>query len=208
MVKNGFLTLLFAFIPGAGQMYQGYAKRGLSLAGIFAASLVFADVFYSPLACVALVAWMYSFFDALNLRSQLLLDAAPQDDYLIHVERCDSWLRELARKNQHTLLGWGLVALGVLIAYENIIMELFGDLLYRFGQNSAVVRLIYLALNRLPTVLFCVALIWCGMRLVRGPRGDAGAAAAPDADSPDYRADVERQQAFLAQSREDDDENE
>ena len=31
MLKNGFLTLLFAFIPGAGQMYQGYMKRGLSL---------------------------------------------------------------------------------------------------------------------------------------------------------------------------------
>ena len=29
MKKNGILTLLFAFIPGAGQMYQGYMKRGL-----------------------------------------------------------------------------------------------------------------------------------------------------------------------------------
>lgn len=29
--ENGLLTLLFAFIPGAGQMYQGYMKRGLSL---------------------------------------------------------------------------------------------------------------------------------------------------------------------------------
>ena len=31
MKKNGILTLLFAFIPGAGQMYQGYMKRGLCL---------------------------------------------------------------------------------------------------------------------------------------------------------------------------------
>ena len=31
MKKNGILTLLFACIPGAGQMYQGYMKRGLSL---------------------------------------------------------------------------------------------------------------------------------------------------------------------------------
>ena len=30
MKKNGILTLLFACIPGAGQMYQGYMKRGLS----------------------------------------------------------------------------------------------------------------------------------------------------------------------------------
>ena len=33
MKKNGILTLLFACIPGAGQMYQGYMKRGLSLIG-------------------------------------------------------------------------------------------------------------------------------------------------------------------------------
>ena len=31
MKKNGILTFLFAFVPGAGQMYQGYMKRGLSL---------------------------------------------------------------------------------------------------------------------------------------------------------------------------------
>ena len=30
MMKNGILTFLFAFCPGAGQMYQGYMKRGLS----------------------------------------------------------------------------------------------------------------------------------------------------------------------------------
>ena len=31
MLKNGFLTFCCAFVPGAGQMYQGYMKRGLSL---------------------------------------------------------------------------------------------------------------------------------------------------------------------------------
>ena len=40
MKKNGILTLLFAFIPGAGQMYQGYMKRGLSLITMFCLSIV------------------------------------------------------------------------------------------------------------------------------------------------------------------------
>ena len=35
MKKNGILTLLVACIPGAGQMYQGYMKRGLSLITMF-----------------------------------------------------------------------------------------------------------------------------------------------------------------------------
>ena len=29
MKKNGFLTFIFACIPGAGQMYYGYMQRGL-----------------------------------------------------------------------------------------------------------------------------------------------------------------------------------
>ena len=28
MLKNGFLTFCCAFVPGAGQMYQGYMKIG------------------------------------------------------------------------------------------------------------------------------------------------------------------------------------
>ena len=35
MMKNGILTFFFAFCPGAGQMYQGYMKRGLSLITMF-----------------------------------------------------------------------------------------------------------------------------------------------------------------------------
>lgn len=31
MKKNAFLTFIFACIPGAGQMYYGYMKRGTSL---------------------------------------------------------------------------------------------------------------------------------------------------------------------------------
>ena len=39
MMKNGILTFIFAFCPGAGQMYQGYMKRGLSRSRCSACSL-------------------------------------------------------------------------------------------------------------------------------------------------------------------------
>ena len=35
MRKSRILTFLFALWPGAGQMYLGYMKRGVSLMGIF-----------------------------------------------------------------------------------------------------------------------------------------------------------------------------
>ena len=54
MKKNGILTLLFAFIPGAGQMYQGYMKRGLSLV-LMAAAICMAAMLIPPVAFALLV---------------------------------------------------------------------------------------------------------------------------------------------------------
>lgn len=70
MKKNGILTLLFAFIPGAGQMYQGYMKRGLSLV-LMAAAISMAAMLIPPIAFALLVVFMYSFFDTFNLRAQI-----------------------------------------------------------------------------------------------------------------------------------------
>lgn len=69
MKKNGILTLLFAFIPGAGQMYQGYMKRGLSLV-LMAAAIGMASVLIPPVVFTLLVVFMYSFFDTFNLRAR------------------------------------------------------------------------------------------------------------------------------------------
>ena len=46
MQKNGFLTLCFSFIPGAGQMYQGYMKRGVTQVLLFVIPLMIGGVFW------------------------------------------------------------------------------------------------------------------------------------------------------------------
>ena len=46
MYKNGFLTLCFSFFPGAGQMYQGYMKRGLAQVILFVIPLMIGGVFF------------------------------------------------------------------------------------------------------------------------------------------------------------------
>ena len=81
MKKNGILTLLFAFIPGAGQMYQGYMKRGLSLV-LMAAAICMASALIPRIVVVLLVVFMYSFFDTFHLRAQISMGTAPEDDYL------------------------------------------------------------------------------------------------------------------------------
>ena len=169
MKKNGILTFLFAFVPGAGQMYQGYMKRGLSLITLFFLCIM-AGMLLEPLVLTALIVWMYSFFDTFNLRAQFIAGTAPADDYLVHFNTKDARLT-LFFRDSHKLVGWGLIALGGLVAYENVIMRVFGDVMWRWGQNNPVFRAFYLMLDELPQIVTCVALIVCGLWLVRGPKG-------------------------------------
>lgn len=170
MKKNGILTLLFALIPGAGEMYQGYMKRGLSVITMFCLSVALGawtqiGIFYIGMPII----YMYSFFDTFNLRAQISLGTAPEDDYLVHFDPKDKRLQQLLA-DSHKLLGWVLIAMGATVGYQNIIMNTLGDLLWRWGQSSPVFRALYLVMDQLPEVVVCVALIVCGVWLVKGPR--------------------------------------
>ena len=123
MKKNAFLTFIFACIPGAGQMYQGYMKRGLSLITMFCLFIIVGSATgLDALVVGCIVVYMYSFFDTFNLRAQIIAENAPADDYLVHINWKDKRMQDFMM-DSHKLLGWGLIALGGLVAYENIIMR-------------------------------------------------------------------------------------
>lgn len=200
MLKNGLLTLLFAFIPGAGQMYQGYMKRGLSLMLMCCVIGVLAMLF-APIALFLMLVFMYSFFDTLNLRAQIALGNAPADDYLVHLDPKDKRLARLLL-DSHKLVGWALIAFGALIAYQSLIMNILGDLVYRWGHSSPVFRALYLVMASLPDVVVCVVLIVCGVWLVKGPhpakKPDASKDVPEDADFCEYHADEPDNAALLS----------
>ena len=138
MKKNGILTLLFACIPGAGQMYQGYMKRGLSLITMFCLFIILGSTTgLDALVVGCIVVYMYSFFDTLNLRAQLAAEKAPEDDYLVHFNWHDARMTQFMGES-HKLVGWGLIALGAIVFYNNIIMRVLGDVMWRWGQDNPV----------------------------------------------------------------------
>ena len=116
---------------------------------------------------------MYSFFDTFNLRAQLTAEKAPEDDYLVHFNWHDARMIQFMGES-HKLVGWGLIALGAIVFYNNIIMRVLGDVMWRWGQDNPVFRAIYLMLDALPQIVVCVALVVCGMWLVRGPKNKKG----------------------------------
>ena len=69
--KHGLLLFLTSCVPGCGEMYQGYMKRGMSILTIFCgifALAVFLEI--GALAVLMLPVWLFSFFDSYNLRAQ------------------------------------------------------------------------------------------------------------------------------------------
>ena len=189
MMKNAILTFFFAFCPGAGQMYQGYMKRGLSLITMFC--LFFgAGTLLNVFLVGCPIVWMYSFFDTFNLRAQVGAGTAPQDDYLVHINWNDRRMDQFMA-DSHKLVGWGLIALGVLVAYQNVLMKTLGDLVWRWGQSNAFFRALYLVMDSLPEIVVCVALITCGVWLVKGPNGrkQKKQSAPEDEDFQEYVAD-------------------
>lgn len=188
MMKNGILTFFFAFVPGAGQMYQGYMKRGLSLITMFCLFIMAGALTgLDPLIVGCLIVWMYSFFDTFNLRAQIGAGTASADDYLVHINWHDKRM-ERFMMDSHKLLGWGLIALGALVAYQNILMNTLGDIVWRWGKESPFFRALYLMMDQLPEIVVCVALIVCGIWLVRGPKGRKQKPDTEDTDFTEYAA--------------------
>lgn len=164
MKKNGFLVFCFAFVPGAGQMYQGYMKRGLSMAMLLAGAVVLTWLF-SPLGMLIPVVWMFSFFDTFNLHSRCLEGDPSTDDYMLHLGEDQTLLRLV--RGRSSLVGWLLVALGVYMLYVNFLrgplVELARDL-----QLDWLLNLLY----NIPQLAAALALLGMGIRLVREPQPD------------------------------------
>ena len=66
MKKNAFLTFIFACIPGAGQMYYGYMKRGTSLLVYFCLFIMLGAII-SPLVVGVAVVYMSVSYTHLTL---------------------------------------------------------------------------------------------------------------------------------------------
>ena len=68
--KRGFWLFIFSLIPGAGEMYMGFKKQGISIMflfwGVFA---IGACTGMDWLVFLIPIIWFYSFFNVHNLKS-------------------------------------------------------------------------------------------------------------------------------------------
>ena len=159
MMKNGILTFIFAFCPGAGQMYQGYMKRGLSLITMFCLFVVIGVSTLQVLTIGCAIVWMYSFFDTYDLIRHLAA-GEPKDDNLLLPANWDNIRAILPQHNK--LLGWGLIAFGVWALYDILIADWMSTVLeHFFGYGYA-----YDIIHGIPNILVGILLVVAGIKLL------------------------------------------
>lgn len=162
MKKSGLVTFISAIFPGFGQMYQGYMKRGVSLAFWFWAIVAISALSRISIISIFLIpVWAYSFFDAFNIRSLSPEQrAAFGDAYLPNAQ----WLNEhgVENKNVRTskLAGWTMLVIGGLIILGNF-WDMLYSIIWRFSSNLAF------WFNRLPAILIAAGIIYLGLHLLR-----------------------------------------
>lgn len=164
---KGFYMFVCSCIPGCGQMYQGYMKRGLSLMLVFWGLMAVAAFLNAETLLVLLIpAWLYTYFDSYNLRARREADTAEEDDYLFGLSDLDSEKFSALCRRRHSIIGYVLVGLGAYMLYDRIIRRLC-DFLWRFEYLDWLYELLVYDVPRLVVTFGIIAL---GLWFIRGPR--------------------------------------
>lgn len=158
MKKNGFLTFIFACIPGAGQMYYGYMQRGLSIAMMLMLCVMAATVI-QPLLFLCLVIWMYSFFDTYDLIRHMAA-GEPKEDSLLVLGNYGEIKKLVPQHNR--LIGWGLIGFGVWALYDLLI----GNWVYKILTNVLGYGHAWDIINGIPNLVVGGLLVFAGFKLL------------------------------------------
>lgn len=166
--KSRFMTFLWSLIPGAGQMYLGFFKQGVSLMTAFFILLgVSGFLQLGFLTFLAPIVWFFSFFHANNLSA--LPDEefySMEDDYLIHPENL---LRNKAAVKKYKKVVAGcLIFFGASILWNNFSRLLFRYILPNLALSDAASNLIRYIADSIPQGVVAVAIIISGVMLIKG----------------------------------------
>ncbi len=165
--KNGFLTFIFSLLPGAGEMYMGFFKQGISIMSAFF-MLIFVSSWLNlgPLMFTLPVLWFYSFFHVHNLAS--LRDEefySIEDKYLFNYD--DSKIQELLGRNKgRKILAIVLILFGVSAIFD-IVMQVLESILNIMNIDMGWY---YSISYNMPQFVFGLAIILLGIHLIRGKK--------------------------------------
>lgn len=171
MKKNSFLTFICACLPGFGQMYLGYMKRGVSLTSVFWLVIFISAFFNTPIFIIILpIIWAYSFFDTFNIRNLTPEQLANfPDRYIIsskEINQISKNFPSLQNKNFSKIIGYILIFIGAYAVY-NFLLNTFSNSIFYFSTT------IYYFLTNLPSFIIFLFVIILGVRMIGASKKSA-----------------------------------
>lgn len=162
--KSGFFAFLFSLIPGAGEMYMGFFKQGVSIMGLCVLlGFVGSTLGIGELLLFVPILWFYSFFHVHHLRG-----LPPEEFYAVE----DRWLffseedismtmREEKNKRIGAIV---LIVIGVWLLWKVftdtmlwIVPDFLREAFWEFQ-------------NALPRVIIAVVILYAGVCMLRGKK--------------------------------------
>lgn len=168
--KNRFWLFIFSLWPGAGHMYMGFMKMGLSfMLGFMVLIVIVSITGIGAFAVLPITLYIYSFFHANNIGG---LDdenfAALEDTYLFGLDEIGKRQIEVNQKSKK-VVAVVLIVIGLYMLW-NVAFEVLRGFL---GWDNPIVRAVYYIMSDdVPRVVIGIAIIWFGMVLLRGKKAE------------------------------------
>lgn len=162
--KNGFITFICSLIPGAGEMYLGFMKEGLSIMCLaYALFITGIWIDMSWLVVSIIILWFYSLF---NVHNKVSLPDEEfymlEDDYLFHLDQILP--NGNLNQKQTKIFGWLLVLFGAATIWQPSVRNLLSVLRTYVSPDFAQVVGNYL--YSIPRFIIAAVLIISGVRLI------------------------------------------
>ena len=163
--KNSFWRLCFSFMPGAGEMYMGFMKMGVSTMSLFMAIFfISVTLEFGALMIVSLVIWFYSFFHVHNLASMPDEEFySIEDDYIFHFTDPSAAGKEFFQNNRR-ILAIVLILMGIVMTWQGILRMVsyyLPEEFYYFIRHITY---------DLPKILVGIGIILLGASMIRGKK--------------------------------------
>lgn len=154
--KSKFLTFIFSLLPGAGEMYMGFMKMGVSLMAEFFGIIFLATVTeVSQLLLIDIILWFYAFFHVHSIAGASDEEFSRlEDKYLIPLYESNPGRQSKMMRRFCSIV---LIVLGAFMLW-NMGIRMLDSILYLPGVEYV------------PKVLVAVGLIVLGIVMIQGKK--------------------------------------
>ena len=159
--KNRFFTLVFSCCPGAGEMYMGLYRQGVSLMGLFFGTIALAAWlgFEELIFFICPIVWCYSFFHTHNLRRMTEEEFATVEDRFIFADYVNLDRDWKCSPKHRRVFGFVLL----LIALS----ELWKQAMYLMERFFYIPDFAWALSHTIPQIVVAVVILVVALRLMR-----------------------------------------